>query len=85
MNSGETRERKTSQNIQKNNIVRAKFTDICEDYKFESIPVGSGGFGNVYKGTHKATKQVRAIKHIKFQENLSTVDRSSKSNERNLG
>lgn len=71
--------RRKSQHINKTNIVRAKFTDICEDYLFEQIPVGSGGFGNVYKGIHKATKQVRAIKHIKFQENLSTVDRTSKT------
>lgn len=70
--------RKKSSSIKKTNIVRAKFTDICDDYQFESIPVGSGGFGNVYKGIHKATGLTRAIKHIKFGENLVTVDRSSK-------
>jgi hypothetical protein len=59
--------------LRKLNIIRAKFTDITEDYLFESKPIGSGGFGSVYRAQHQETGQIRAIKHIELKENLSTV------------
>jgi hypothetical protein len=67
-----------TKSLRKNNIVRGKFTDITKDYIFKNTPIGSGGFGSVYKAKHKETGQIRAIKHIKLKENLATVDRSSK-------
>lgn len=64
--------------LKKINIVRAKFTDITNDYAFETKPIGTGGFGSVYRGKHRETGQIRAIKHIQLKENLATVDSSSK-------
>ena len=63
--------------LRKLNIIRAKFTDITEDYLFGSKPIGSGGFGSVYRAIHQETQQVRAIKHIELSENLATVDNKS--------
>jgi hypothetical protein len=71
----EIRERKS---IQKINIVRAKFTDITLDYKFKSKPIGSGGFGSVYKAQHRETGQIRAIKHLILKENLAKVSSNGK-------
>jgi hypothetical protein len=67
--------KKTS--IKKINIIRAKFSDITEDYFFESKPIGTGGFGSVYKARHQETGQIRAIKHIELKQNLATVNRES--------
>lgn len=64
--------------LKKNNIIRAKFSDITQDYRFQSKPIGSGGFGSVYKAQHRETGQIRAIKHLKLKENLATVNSSSK-------
>ena len=69
--------RKRTKSLRKLNIVRAKFSDITVDYAFESKPIGSGGFGSVYKAKHRETGQIRAIKHIQLKENLATVDSSS--------
>jgi hypothetical protein len=76
-NTYETSGRGNRTSIQKTNIIRAKFNDITEDYIFEEKPIGSGGFGSVYRTRHKQTGQTRAIKHIELKENLATVDRSS--------
>ena len=67
-----------NKSLKKNNIIRGKFTDITKDYIFKSNPIGTGGFGSVYKAKHRETGQIRAIKHIRLKENLATVDRSSK-------
>ena len=68
--------KKTS--LKKLNIIRAKFTDITKDYIFESKPIGSGGFGSVYRARHQETGQIRAIKHLELGQNLATVNRESK-------
>lgn len=69
---------KRKRSIMKTNIVRAKFTDICKDYLFESKPIGTGGFGSVYKAIHRQTNQIRAIKHIELKQNLTELDTSGK-------
>jgi hypothetical protein len=74
---GSNRHQKRS--LMKTNIIRAKFSDICLDYEFESKPVGTGGFGSVYKAVHRQTNQIRAIKHIQLKQNLATTDASCKS------
>ena len=68
---------KRRKSLRKLNIIRAKFTDITEDYLFESKPIGSGGFGSVYRAQHQETGQIRAIKHIELKENLAIVETSS--------
>lgn len=60
----------------KMNVIRAKFSDITLDYQFESKPVGTGGFGSVYRAIHRQTDQVRAIKHIQLKQNLAESETS---------
>ena len=69
---------KRRRSLRKLNIIRAKFSDITEDYIFETKPIGSGGFGSVYRAKHQETGQIRAIKHIELKENLSTVNSTRK-------
>jgi len=50
--------------IKKENMIvlnNAKFKDL---YKKQKEPLGSGGFGVVYKCRHRDTKQTRAVKVI---------------------
>lgn len=60
--------------LQKSNIIHAKFDDITANYIFETKPIGKGGFGEVYKCRHIETQEMRAIKHIKLKSNLKTID-----------
>ena len=36
--------------------------DVTLFYDFEDPPIGTGAFGDVYKGVEKKTKEIRAIK-----------------------
>lgn len=54
-------------------MVRAKFGDITQDYVFQEKPIGSGGYGKVYRALHIETGFVRAVKMIKTPVNLKTV------------
>lgn len=56
--------------LTKKNIVQAKFGDITDDYFFCEKPIGSGGYGTVYRAIHKQTGIQRAIKLIKSPVNL---------------
>ena len=68
--------------LEKSNIVHAKFDDITEHYIFEAKPIGKGGFGEVYKCRHIQTNELRAVKHIKLKSNLKTIDNRGKNEER---
>jgi hypothetical protein len=57
----------------KENVVLAKFTDITNDYIFQQKPLGSGGYGTVYRALHIESGYQRAIKLIKTPVNLKTV------------
>lgn len=70
MNFETSREKQTKKNLSKKNIVQAKFGDITEDYRFDAKPIGSGGYGTVYRAIHKKTGIQRAIKLIKSPINL---------------
>lgn len=59
--------------LSKKNIVQAKFTDITDDYIFNTRPIGTGGYGKVYKAVDKKTGFIRAIKMIKTHINLKKV------------
>jgi hypothetical protein len=65
--------------LRKMNIIRAKFSDITEDYFFEEKPIGSGGFGSVYRAKHQETGQIRAIKHIELKKSLVTIQNDGKN------
>ena len=68
--------------LEKSNIVHAKFDDITNHYIFEAKPIGKGGFGEVYKCRHIQTNELRAIKHIKLKSNLKTIDNRGKREDR---
>jgi calcium-dependent protein kinase len=49
--------------IRKDNFVLRKMSGVQDDYEFKD-ELGEGTFGKVYKGIHKVTGEVRAIKQI---------------------
>ena len=50
---------------------------VLGDYRFSSKKIGKGAFSVIYKGTHKYSKKVFAIKEISY-ENLSKIKNTIK-------
>ena len=73
-----THSRTSSLSLSKNNIVRAKFNDIQDDYIFQSTELGEGGYGKVYLAVDKKTGYKRAIKHVQIKKNLKNEHQKSK-------
>lgn len=56
-------------------ILQPRNTFILEDYYVWKDPIGSGSFSEVYKGCHKNTKQIVAVKAIRAmdQKNIDRI------------
>lgn len=50
--------------LNKELFIKERTGDITDFYDFSEQPIGEGAFGEVYKGTEKKTKEIRAIKKI---------------------
>ena len=50
--------------IRKETMISKNTKAFKEVYKIGKKPLGSGGFGVVYKCEHRITKQVRAVKIV---------------------
>ena len=48
---------------------------VLGDYIFSGKKIGKGAFSVIYKGTHKTTGKVYAIKEISY-ENLSKIKKT---------
>lgn len=55
-------------------FIKEREGDVKLFYDFEEPPIGQGAFGEVFKGTEKKTKEVRAIKKI-LKSKIKNPDR----------
>lgn len=77
MNKKNDFEKIKMKDIDKSNIIHAKFDQIIKFYSFEE-KMGKGGYGDVYKATQIETGQKVAIKHIQFKEKIKDLNKLSK-------
>ena len=54
--------------IKKDYFVSHKDGSIFKDYDIDEKAIGEGGFGTVFKGYERETRELRAIKKIPFEK-----------------
>lgn len=54
--------------VSKSAFIKDEYSNIYSNYDVTKKRIGKGGFGTVFKATHKQTGEIRAIKRIRIKK-----------------